>query len=157
MQTAQGAARHICEHYYPALATSMLEYNNDVSHYQYLRGAYNRTYNVYEDKIYCDLSRLHVETALELNKSNTRMSKHAEANLMLLIFYGYPEISDVCWPDMKLPKDSFNRLFLMLGRYNKAIKRKDDLNIKKILRGIVLKDVVEPLVEVDPANIPLSE
>jgi hypothetical protein len=98
-----------------------------------------------------------METALEANKSRTRMTKHDEANLMLLIFYGYPEISDVCFPDMKLPKDSFNRLFLMLGRYNKAIKRKDDLNMKKILRGIVLKDVVEPLVEFDPANIPLSE
>lgn len=157
MQTAQGAARHICEHYYPDLATRMLSLNADVSNYQRLRGAYKPTYNVYEDKIYCDLSRMYVETALEANRSRTRLTKHDEANLMLLIFYGYPEISDVCFPDMKLPKDSFNRLFLMLGRYNKAIKRKDDLNMKKILRGIVLKDVVEPLVEFDPANIPLSE
>jgi hypothetical protein len=135
----------------------MLSFNADVIDRQQLFGEDDPTYNIYENEPFCNLYRMYVETALEANKHRTRLSKHDEANLMLLIFYGYPEISDVCFPDIKLPKDSFNRLFLMLGRYNKAIKRKDDLNMKKILRGIVLKEVVEPLVEFDPANIPLSE
>jgi hypothetical protein len=121
---------------------------------QAIKETTNPDYNVYKDVEYCQNTRDTVEMFL-IKPLN--LSKHETVNLMLLIFYGYPETSDVCWPDQKLPKDSLNRLFILLERYNKLIKQKSDLNLKQILRRIVLKEVVEPLVEYDVEQIPLTE
>ena len=154
MLTSQGAARQICEHYYPILAREMLAVCNSVIRKQAIKASKNPDYNVYKDFEYAQNCKDTVEHFL-IKPLN--LSKHDTVNLMLLIFYGYPEASDVCWPDMKLPKDSLNRLFILLERYNKLIKQKSDLNLPKILRGIVLKDVVEPLVEFDVEQIALTE
>jgi hypothetical protein len=152
MLTSQDASREICEHYYPALARDMLRHNGYVTARQAVFVLENPAYNVYEDRKFGDEMR---ENVLYYFINPLELSKHETVNLMLLIFYGYPEVSDVCWPDQKLPKDSLNRLFILLERYNKAIKRRLDLNMKKILRGIVLKDA--PLVEIDVEQIPLTE
>ena len=154
MLTSQGAARQICEHYYPILAREMLANCTSVLRKQAIKETTNPDYNVYKDVEYCQNTRDTVEMFL-IKPLN--LSKHETVNLMLLIFYGYPETSDVCWPDQKLPKDSLNRLFILLERYNKLIKQKSDLNLKQILRRIVLKEVVEPLVEYDVEQIPLTE
>lgn len=158
MQTAQGAAQEICQHYYPDLARDFVRYNNQVRDRQLATSFTKPDYNVNEDKAYCEHLSGVLNFILKTSKTSILdMTKHEEANLMLVIWYGYPELADAVFQTYKLPKDSFNRLFLMLGRYNKAIKRKHDLSTKKILRGIVLNDVLEPLVEVDPEDIPLTE
>lgn len=151
MQTAQGAAREICEHYYPDLHRYFESLCRGTLRRQEEKALDNPDYNVYADDDWTHHHRLTVDYKLD------DFSNHERVNIKLLLFYGYAEGSDVCWPDMKLPKDSLNRLFLLLARYNKAIKRKHDLNMKKILRGIVLKEVLEPLVEVDVANMQLTE
>ena len=151
MQTAQGAAREICQHYYPATHRYFESLCRMTLRRQEEKALANPDYNVYDDDDFTCHHRLTVEHQLN------DYSKHERVNIKLLLFYGYAEGADVCWPDMKLPKDSLNRLFLLLARYNKAIKRKADLNMKKILRGIVLKEVLEPLVEFDTERIPLTE
>ena len=154
MLTSQGAARQICEHYYPILAREMLSNCNFIIRKQEIKSVANPEYNVYEDKEFCKNTKHSVELFL-IKPLN--LTKHELNNLMLLIFYGYPEASDVSWPDIKLPKDSLNRLFILLNRYNKLIKKESCLNEKKILRQIVLQDVLEPLVEYDVERIPLTE
>ena len=144
MQTSQGAAREICEHYYPILARDMLRYNNQVRDRQLVTSFTNPAYNVYQDKAFSEQLSGTLDFLMKTSKpSILDLTKHELANLMLLIFYGYPELSDTCWPDQKLPKDSLNRLFILLERYNKLIKRRQVLNLPKILRGIVLNDVQE--------------
>lgn len=152
MQTAQGAAREICEHYYPTLARELLTGCASVLRKQAIKAEADPSYNVYEDTEYAQNTRQTYATFLI---HPLDLSKHELANLMLLIFYGYPEVSDLCWKNYDLPKDSFNRLFLLLGRYNKAIKRRQEMNLPKILRGIVLKEA--ECVEIDPSDIEYSQ
>jgi hypothetical protein len=150
MLTSQGAAREICEHYYPALARHMLAANAAVIQRQEVNVRFDPDYNVYEDKEYGE--DVYNTISYNLFEDNTEYEKGQKK---LVIFYGYPEVCDTAFGDYKPPKDSLNRLFILLERYNKAIKRRLDLNMKKILRGIVLKDA--PLVECDVEQIPLTE
>jgi len=147
MQTAQGAARQICEHYYPDVARHMLRANAHVLRHQESRSVNNPGFSVYKDTEYCQNTWGTINTFV-IPKN---LTAHEKNQVMLLIWYGYPDVAD-CYPAYKPPKDSLNRLFLLLGRYNKLIKRHQDLNLPKILRGIVLKEA--ECVEVDPEDIP---
>jgi hypothetical protein len=151
MQTAQGAAALICEHYYPNVARKMPELLHRIQVRQGAKVLENPAYNVYEDKDFCE----DMANCIGFHFFED-VSKHERNQQSLIIWYAYPEVGDTGLQDFKLPKDSLNRIFILLERYNKAIKRKGDLNMKKILRGVVLNDVLEPVAEADPVNTPLS-
>ena len=133
---SQAVAREMCQHYYPDVAEHMLHVNDLILENQRMRTVVDPNYSVYKNREFCEGMRETVDTYI----IRLLWTPHEKKQVRMIIWYAYPEAADACWTDYKPPKDSLNRLFLLLGRYNKAIKRKDDLNMKKILRTVVLKE-----------------